>query len=100
MTTPETNSADVATTEPAMNNEAAGTEGATERQYHDDDYIGTHEAAGLVYRTPHALENLRYLGRGPRYSQPGGKGGRVMYRVGDLRAWLRKWTVDPESRHD
>ena len=56
----------------------------------DDKLIGTKELAEITGMTTSAIEKWRReTDRGPRY-QPGGK---VKYRVGDVRDWMAKRTV-------
>jgi hypothetical protein len=50
------------------------------------------EAAAHVRRAPKTLRSWRYLGRGPAYTVAGG---RVLYDVADLDAWLDAARVTP-----
>ena len=63
-------------------------------------YLRTPEAARFVGLSIRTLEKHRIYGTGPRYSK---LGGRVVYRVEDLQAWVevRRQGVDlrPWCRH-
>ena len=70
-------------------------------------YLRTPEAARLVGLSIRTLEKHRIYGTGPRYSK---LGGRVVYRVEDLQAWVERGakastsdpgigTVLPAKRH-
>lgn len=48
-------------------------------------YLRTPEAARMVGLSIRTLEKHRIYGTGPRYSK---LGGRVVYSVGDLQAWV------------
>jgi hypothetical protein len=53
-------------------------------------------AAFLGLKSAQTLRNWKHLGKGPRYSKPGGR--RVIYRIRDLEEFLEKNQVDPENR--
>ncbi|MBO0712840.1 MAG: DNA-binding protein [Acetobacteraceae bacterium] len=59
-------------------------------------YVGTRDAARFVGLALRTLEKHRIYGTGPRYSK---LGGRVVYRVADLQAWVdaaaKSSTSDP-----
>src|SRR5215470_7004141 len=70
-------------------------------------YLRTPDAARLVGLSIRTLEKHRIYGTGPRYSK---LGGRVVYRVEDLQAWVKSGakastsdpgtaTVLPAKRH-
>lgn len=61
-----------------------------------DQLLNRKEAANYVRRTPGALAQMAYLGRGPRYLRPTTK--TVLYRRSDLDAWLNASLVDPSAR--
>ena len=48
-------------------------------------YLRTPEAARFLGLSPRTMEKHRTYGTGPRYSK---LGGRVVYRVDDLQAWV------------
>jgi len=48
-------------------------------------YLTTKEAARIVGLCPRTLEKHRTYGTGPRYSKIGG---RVLYSIDDLKAWI------------
>ena len=48
----------------------------------------TEEAAEWLRMKPAALFSMRRAGRGPRYLQPSGPNGRVLYRLADLERWV------------
>ena len=52
-------------------------------------YLRTQEAARFLGLSPRTMEKHRTYGTGPRYSK---LGGRVVYRVDDLQAWVAKGT--------
>lgn len=55
-------------------------------QQHDD-LISQPQAAALIGTTPQTLRDWRVTGRGPRWREIGG---RYLYRVADVRSWLRR----------
>ena len=63
------------------------------------EFLTNDEAAAFLRLSPRTLEKQRVLGGGPRYRK---FGARVLYAVGDLRAWAdgRAYgmTSDPGSR--
>ena len=46
---------------------------------------------------PRGFEVLRKQGRGPKYSKFSGANGGILYKISDIRDWLDRWCVDPES---
>lgn len=53
-------------------------------------YLSAAEVAGMLRRTPEAMEKMRLEGRGPRYRLLGEIGvGKVVYCRADVLAWLR-----------
>ena len=62
------------------------------------EFLTTEEAAVFLRLSPRTLEKQRVLGGGPRYRK---FGARVLYAVGDLRAWADSraygMTSDPGS---
>lgn len=50
--------------------------------------MATAQAAAFLTTTPDTLRRWRSAGEGPRFAQLGGTGGRILYRVVDLREWL------------
>ena len=52
------------------------------------DHLDTKAAAKYLGRSEQFLEIARHRGGGPRYSQPGGARGRVVYRRSDLDAYV------------
>jgi hypothetical protein len=61
-----------------------------------DQLMSRKEAADYVRRTPGALAQMAYLGRGPKYLRPTTKS--VLYRRSDLDAWLDASLIDPSTR--
>ena len=70
-------------------------------------YLRTPDAAKVVGLSIRTLEKHRIYGTGPRYSK---LGGRVVYSIGDLQAWVNsgskastsdpgKMTILPARRH-
>ena len=60
-----------------------------------DDKILTEDEVAVIFHTNKKnLEKWRYQGKGPPWLAAGGKGGKVGYRLGDLRASIRA------NRHD
>ena len=55
--------------------------------YDDEDLVDTTVAAALTGRARHTLENLRSTGGGPRFRQAR-RGGKVLYRIWDLKLWI------------
>lgn len=62
-------------------------------------YVRTDEAALFLGLSPRTLEKHRTYGTGPTYRK---LGGRVVYALGDLKAWAdlgtTRSTSDPNSR--
>ena len=52
---------------------------------HRSDFVGTAQAARTLRLAKHTLDNMRCAGHGPAYYK---LGGRVFYRVVDVRAWV------------
>jgi DNA-binding transcriptional MerR regulator len=52
------------------------------------DYLTTGEAAALLRHSPATLRSWRRRGTGPKYTQPIGERGNVLYPRADLMAWL------------
>ncbi|QXP94372.1 helix-turn-helix transcriptional regulator [Methylococcus capsulatus] len=52
----------------------------------DDSLLLDHEAASIIRLSKSTLNSWRVAGKGPAYLKVGG---RVRYRAGDLKAWLR-----------
>ena len=51
-------------------------------------FLTAEEAAEWLRLTPAALTAMRRTDRGPRYLQPSGPNGRVLYRLADLERWV------------
>jgi hypothetical protein len=65
------------------------------RVYHDDDIVDVPEAAFLSGGLhPVTMAIMRKDGRGPPYSRLGDLR-KIVYRVGDIRAWVAKDRVVP-----
>lgn len=60
-------------------------------------YLRTKEAAGVVGLCPRTLEKHRTYGTGPRYTKIGG---RVLYDVDDLHAWIESGIRNSTSDSD
>ena len=58
-------------------------------------YLRTPEAARFVGLSIRTLEKHRIYGTGPRYSK---LGGRVVYRLEDLQAWVDRGALEHESK--
>lgn len=58
--------------------------------YASSDLVSTADAARLLTLAPKTLENWRCKGNGPQFSRVGG---RVVYQVGDLMAYVQSNSV-------
>ena len=66
-----------------------------------DDLLTTTQLARVLQLSPRTIEEWRLSGRGPRYARAGGR--RVLYRWGDVLAWLEQKTAfstTEEQAHD
>lgn len=71
--------------------------------YHPDDVVSRKIAAALIGVSPRTTEDWARAGKGPPFRKFGtGRSARIVYRVGDLLAWLdsqtrASTTTDPEA---
>lgn len=57
--------------------------------YHPDDVVSRKDAAALIGVSPRTTEDWARDGKGPPFRKFGtGRSARIVYRVGDLLAWL------------
>ena len=56
-------------------------------------YRTTEQAAVFLHLSPKSLNNMRVLGRGPKYSKAGG---RVLYHVEDIENYIVRVDLKPE----
>lgn len=57
--------------------------------YHPDDVVPRKDAAALIGVSPRTTEDWARDGKGPAFRKFGtGRSARIVYRVGDLLAWL------------
>lgn len=57
--------------------------------YHPDDVVSRKDAAALIGVSPRTTEDWARDGKGPPFHKFGtGRSARIVYRVGDLLAWL------------
>ena len=59
-------------------------------------YWTSPETAGVIRCTDDHLRHLRSQGKGPPYTQVS-KGGRILYAVSDVEAWLKKNRRSPRA---
>ena len=65
-----------------------------------DHLLTTTEAAAYLRLAPKTLERLRITAGGPPFLKAGpGKRARVLYRRGDLDAWLEKFSYGSTSEY-
>jgi hypothetical protein len=67
----------------------------------DDRLLLTVEAAEYLRCSPRTLEGFRVDGTGPAYSKLGpGRRAPVLYRLGDLKAYVKRHRVEPGQKPD
>jgi phage terminase Nu1 subunit (DNA packaging protein) len=62
-----------------------------------EDRLTTEQAARIMGVTPQTMQNWREQGKGPVYTQLGGKGGKVFYYKEDLISWERSQRSDVQG---
>jgi hypothetical protein len=63
-------------------------------------FMTADEAAAWLRYTPEALTSMRKSGRGPRFYQPAGPQGRVLYRLADLEEWVESGDLERNSQDE
>lgn len=64
------------------------------------EFLTTLEAAKLLRVAKSTLERMRVQGTGPRFLKVGpGKRSRVLYRLGEINAWLEKQSYGSTSEY-
>ena len=63
-------------------------------------FLTTIEVAGMLRISRRTLERMRVQGTGPRFLKVGpGKRSRVLYRLGEINAWLEKQSYGSTSEY-